>query len=147
MDDSRRLMRASQEFFLRSAALLARLYPSDLTRGLILIAINSGNTGHLMDDPELDRRYGGDVAVPDEHRRPVSRLAVANSLGIPYETARRHINALVADGWCVEISGRGVLIAAERLESQLMCGLRAENAVNLRRLLRRVGVEARQPAA
>src|SRR6185312_1431362 len=122
MDDSRRLMRASQEFFLRSAALLARLYPSDLTRGLILIAINSGNTGHLMDDPELDRRYGGEgVAVPDEHRRPVSRLAVANSLGIPYETARRHINALVSDGWCVEVAGRGVVIAADRLESPQMC--------------------------
>ena len=142
MDDSRRLARASQEFFLRSAVLLARAFPNDLIRGVIWVAINSGNTGHLMDDAALDRQFGDEgTPTPEDIRRPVSRLAVANSLSMPYETARRHINALVRDGWCVEVPGKGVLVNADKIEEPVLRELRRANAMNIRRFLKRLGPE------
>ena len=50
------------------------------------------NVAHLSADPALSRRYGAiDQPEPFEIKRPISRNAVALSLGLSYETARRRI--------------------------------------------------------
>ncbi|MGA0604224.1 hypothetical protein ACO2Q3_26210 [Caulobacter sp. KR2-114] len=138
-EDPRAIMRATQELFLRSALLLAQQFDNDFTRALIWLAIDCASTGFVMDDPQL----GPDLArrgegVPDVLRRPISRLAVAQSLGIPYETCRRHITRLLDDGWCVEVDGRGVMVPAARMAGPAMNAVRDANAANVRRFLKRL---------
>jgi hypothetical protein len=67
--------------------------------------------------PELQRAYATlDCPPPDELRRPVSISAIANSLRIPFETARRRIAALVELG-IVKSAPRGVIIPMGPLNS------------------------------
>ena len=107
----RMLARAGTEYFLRTVMLLSEVFDGDLTRAVVFLTINAANTGYLLDDPELDRRFAEEeVYVPDEMRRPITRTAVSNAARIPFETARRHCNALVAAGWCKDLGPRGLRI-------------------------------------
>jgi hypothetical protein len=134
-------MRASEEFFLRCINLLNSIFPNDLLRGVIWIAIINANIYHLLDNPELGDAYAGeDTPPPDSERRPVSRAAIAQSLGLPLETCRRHINQMVHDGLCVEVEG-GVIVPATRLSSPQANQANQQNMVNLRRFLQRLGVK------
>jgi hypothetical protein len=133
---SRLLMRAGQEYMLHSLVLIGRHFNGDFTRGAIYLAINSASTGYLMDDPDLKSAFATEeYDVPSELRRPISRLAISNILGIPFETVRRHCKALIADGWCVEM-GRGLITA--KLTGPEFALTRAQNVAHLRRLLRRL---------
>jgi hypothetical protein len=69
---------------------------------VLLMAINQANIAPLTRDPAARSRYGAlENAAPDEERRPVSVRAVAASMQLPYETARRNIRRLEAHGACV----------------------------------------------
>jgi hypothetical protein len=136
------LMRAGTEYFLRTVMLLSEMFEGDLTRAVVFLTINAANTGYLLDDPELDRHFASeDAYVPDEVRRPITRTAVSNAARIPFETARRHCNALIADGWCKDLGPRGLIVNIERRDDPRTQRLRGANAMNLRRLLRRVGAD------
>ena len=77
---------------------------------LLVLAINQANIAPLRRDPEARAKYGKlDAAAPDEARRPVSINAVAASLGLPFETVRRRIRRLVAEGVCTEAAA-GVIV-------------------------------------
>jgi hypothetical protein len=89
----------------------------DVVDGLIMAAISQANVAQITRDPGLQRRYATlDAAPPDELRRPVSINAVANSLRIPFETARRRIAALEEAG-AVQRAQRGVFIPTAALVS------------------------------
>lgn len=89
----------------------------DVIDGLLLAAISQANVAQITRDPELQRRYARlDQPPPDELRRPVSINAVANSLRIPFETARRRVAALIEIG-AVQAVPRGVIIPAAPLSS------------------------------
>ena len=140
-DRSRHYMRASEEYFLRCIALLNSVFPNDLLRGVIWIAIIHANIYHLLDNPDLGEAFASEEAPPpDAERRPVSRAAIAQSLGLPLETCRRHINQMVQDGLCVEVDG-GVIVPAAQLSSPVALRANQQNVVNLRRLLQRIGVK------
>ncbi len=80
------------------------------TDALLVLAINQANIAPLTRDPQARSLYGGlDSPAPDERRRPVSVSAVAASLRLPFETARRRVRKLEAQGVCVE-SGGGVIV-------------------------------------
>jgi DNA-binding Lrp family transcriptional regulator len=82
---------------------------------LLIMAINQANIAPLTRDPEARDRYGAlDSPAPDELRRPVSVRAVAASMRLPYETARRNIRRLEQRGVC-SVSGAGVVVPAEFL--------------------------------
>src|SRR6185312_7555256 len=101
---ARAAFRLSIQYLLRSLWVSPedRTEDNPLTR-IVLYGIIAGNQGHL-DDPNSPSPYSAlDVAVPDELRRPVSTLAVANSLGLPYETTRRHVQKLIALGRCQRV--------------------------------------------
>lgn len=69
---------------------------------VLLMAINQANIAPLTRDPAARSRYGAlENAAPDAERRPVSVRAVAASMRLPYETARRNIRRLEAQGACV----------------------------------------------
>jgi len=77
---------------------------------VLLMAINQANIAALTRDPAARSRYGAlENAAPDEERRPVSVRAVAASMQLPYETARRNVRRLAAKGACV-IGELGVIV-------------------------------------
>lgn len=86
-----------------------------LLESLITAAIIDANLGHLNGQETFDLS-NADEPVPDEVRRPVSVNAIAQSLRIPFETVRRRIGALAAEGVC-RISPKGVIIPAEVLST------------------------------
>lgn len=89
----------------------------ELLDALIMAAIVQANIAPIVRDARLQQAYAGyDEGVPDGLRRPVSMNAVAHSLQLPYETVRRHITRLVAEGVC-ELGPRGAIVSAEVLES------------------------------
>jgi DNA-binding IclR family transcriptional regulator len=77
---------------------------------LLLMAINQANIAPLTRDPAARSRYGAlEAPAPDAERRPVSVRAVAASMQLPYETARRNIRGLEARGVCV-VTEAGVVV-------------------------------------
>lgn len=84
---------------------------------LLMMAINQANIAPLTRDPAARSRYGAlEAPAPDAERRPVSVRAVAASMRLPYETARRNIKRLEPRGVCVT-GEAGVLVPAAFLVS------------------------------
>jgi hypothetical protein len=127
--------RASFQFVLRSLHMVAR-EGGDLMTGIVLYGVAAGNVGHLDQDPNNPSPYGSIENIPpDDARRPVSVLGVANSLGLPYETTRRYVNVLMKTGQCVRVKGGiiapGAVSRGPEEERDLL-----DNVANLRRLYR-----------
>ncbi|WP_374471740.1 hypothetical protein [Phenylobacterium sp.] len=73
--------------------------PLDLVDALIMLAVTQANVEPVLRDPGLNRRYATyDSPPPEAIRRPISINAVAQSLGIPFETARRRVARLALVG-------------------------------------------------
>lgn len=69
--------------------------PLDFTDAVILMAVTQANVEPVLRDPALNREFAAyDQPPPDELRRPISINAVAQSLGIPFETVRRRVTRL-----------------------------------------------------
>lgn len=87
--------------FLRDVANISR-DGGDLLEPLVFAAIVQANQAALRNDPEVRRRYGDSgEAIPDALRRPISINAIAQSLRLPFETARRKVRQLEARGDCI----------------------------------------------
>jgi hypothetical protein len=85
-------------------------YRGNVLDAVIRAAVGQANLGHLLRDPEANRRYASlEDDPPDEVRRPVSISALAVSLGAPFETVRRRMIGLCADGYCRQVPG-GVIL-------------------------------------
>jgi hypothetical protein len=94
---------------------LAGLSPLD---ALLVLAVNQANIAPLTRDPAARQAYGAlEHAAPDGARRPASVNAMANSLGIPFETTRRRLKRLEAQGVCMILPGAGVVIPEAFLTS------------------------------
>jgi hypothetical protein len=113
---------------IRVAARLANGFALDLVKlggfgrdvidGLLLCAISAANVAQITRDPVLQRTYATlDQPPPDELRRPVSISAIANSLRLPFETARRRISALGDLGVVVTAPRGGVIVPKGPLNS------------------------------
>lgn len=139
----RTAVRLSTDYFLRSAQLMSSHANGGLLTAVILRAIVAANTGHLDDDPETSARYASlDSVPPDELRRPVSVLSLSQSLGLPFETTRRHVNKLTQAGFCKRVAG-GVVTPAATMRGPAEDQALLANMANLGRLfraLKRVGV-------
>jgi len=137
-------IRLSTEYILRSIDLMTKVVGGDLVKGLIFLAIVQANTQHMLTDEHLAQAYSeADEMPPDDNRRPVSVHALSVSLGIPYETTRRYVNKLLADGYCQRVR-RGLVVPGDVLLRPEMVAALKRNFANLQRLtsgLRRSGVE------
>jgi hypothetical protein len=128
--------RLATEHFLRSARGLSDQTGRDLFKGLILRAILAANIGHIDQQPETSARYAAlDQIPPDELLRPVSVLAIAGSLGLPYETTRRYVGALIAEGACARVRG-GIVASPTTLVGPDAEQAMLANLANVRRLVR-----------
>ena len=81
-------------------------FGGDIVKGLIFTAIWAANVKHITNTAPAAHR----AILTDEHRLPVNVLAISDSLRLPYETVRRHADALVKDGRCVRNGRQGLMI-------------------------------------
>lgn len=89
----------------------------DLLDAVVAVSIVQSNVARVHADAEKDRRYeGGETLPPEESRQPVSVKAVANMLGLPFETVRRRIERLCARGVCARRRA-GVVVPTTWLDS------------------------------
>src|SRR6185437_12016343 len=102
---ARVLARLSGGYLLRTLRLLIDTY-GDIRDGILASTIVTANTAHL------DVRQGDgwlyasvDKSPPDDMRRPISIARLAESLGLPFETARRQVHRLTDAGVCVRVRG------------------------------------------
>ena len=63
-------------------------------------------------------------AAPDDRGGGISVNAISHSMARPFETARRHVNALIEDGLCTRTSA-GVLVSPALLNEPEIAGLLA----------------------
>jgi DNA-binding transcriptional regulator YhcF (GntR family) len=87
---------------------LRKFAGGDLMKGLVFTAIWTANVKHVT-----NTSAAGDRAIlQDSQRLPVSALAMARSLRLPYETVRRHADALLKEGQCVRVGRKGLVVMA-----------------------------------
>lgn len=128
----RTLSRLAGEYALREVdALMEAL--GDLVDSLIALTVFCANVETLPDD-----QRGGDTLelkdmVDDGLRRPIPVTGVASRLGLPPETARRHVAALLARGTCKRVRG-GLIVPAEVFVRPHVQAALVGNATNLQRL-------------
>jgi predicted transcriptional regulator len=105
----RAVLRAGTALFLRAIDNITTFAGGDLRSGLVFVAIWTANMRQVTHS-SANLEYG-DTSPPDELLRPISVLALSESLCIPYETTRRHVEKLAEAGLCIR-DGRGVKVAA-----------------------------------
>lgn len=132
----RLVARLTQEFLLRSLMAAAELHGGDIVRTIVCLTIIAANTSHLNASHGTTSRFDDmDNVPPDSERRPISVLALSKSLGMPFETTRRHVNALIAAGYCVRVSG-GLIVPAAVIASAENTRLLLFAVANARRFAR-----------
>jgi len=118
MGAERLAVRVGVEYVLRFAERLAAI-AGDVGQGLVLLAILHHNYAPVFSDPVLARRHGGlSDPPPDDLLAPISVLALAKTLGQPFETTRRQVNRLIRGRRCVRIPG-GVIVSAQAMRTAL----------------------------
>ena len=95
------------ESVLRLFRLITDHYGGDLESFVVYLAVvSAAGTSRLLRSPELRERYGTETPLPTELMTPISRRAISESVGLPRETVRRKIAALIEQGHLEEANGR-----------------------------------------
>lgn len=131
---AREVGRQAGDYILRALELLREVADGDIFDSLLTLAIVQVNLGQMA--PGGHAPYGATAySPPDSLRRPASVMAVATTLGMPYETVRRKIRDLVQRGVCQRVRG-GVIIPQRVLATPRQAAALAANLANMRRLYR-----------
>ncbi|OHB38501.1 MAG: hypothetical protein A2882_06225 [Phenylobacterium sp. RIFCSPHIGHO2_01_FULL_70_10] len=116
-DVSRLVMLFSIPHFLRGIRRMGYFGSGDALSAVLVLSIIEANLRHIARDPVLALRHAApDNPPPDEIRRPISVRALAASLRIPYDTARRRVAELEARDQCARTAG-GVYVPARALQT------------------------------
>ena len=147
MDDPanlRTISRLTSEYLIALAAEMIKATGRDPVDMLILNAISAANVAHLKDKPAITEPYrAAETPLPLELKRAIPSLTIAESLGLPRETCRRRVAALVKDGLLIRRKG-GLVAVQERADPAQILRLAQVNAQLFRRLIRQMkqnGVE------
>jgi hypothetical protein len=141
----RAVSRLAGSYVLRIVELLGsagNLAEGDLVDALILLEVFRSNVEHVPPDQRGGEGFETGDMIRDDQRRPVAVSALAHKVGLPLETVRRRVAALMARGACRRVSG-GLIVPAEVLANPVLHRSLAGNAANLARLfgsLSRLGV-------
>ncbi len=135
-ETARQAARITSAFVLRALKLITDLHEGDMLTAIVAQAIIAANTSHLdMRTGDGPRFAGLAAAPPDEARRPVSVLALSKSLGLPFETTRRHVKKLVEAGRCARVHG-GVIVPTSAIEHPAVIAATRTHATYVRGMLR-----------
>lgn len=119
----RRVARLSIEYFLAGLEKIEGALGADTVNAVLFLTINRLNLAPLFEDPELALRQSATGGVaPDDLRRPVTTYALARTVGLPYETTRRHVARLVDGGWCERAAGNALIVPGRVLKIPAMEG-------------------------
>jgi len=109
VDVRRQILRLTTNMFLEAVEILMARIGLDLIHTLLYITVIQANVRHISEDPDVAANYSGLRDIPpDDERRPVSVYAVAREMGLPYETARRHIRQMTDAGLLARDRNGGV---------------------------------------
>jgi len=108
----RAVVRVGSEFLMRGIDSMIKSQGDDLIAALIFTAIWTTNVRHITQSPANIEFGGPNDIPPDAQRRPVSVQAVANQLGIPYETVRRYVQKMIKAGDCIRVGKHGLIVPA-----------------------------------
>ena len=103
--------RTSNIYFLR---MMEHLLPrfANLSQAFIVLAVVRVNTAAFPDTLRGGEGLEPEHFVPDSYRKPARASEVAALLGVPAETARRNLAALVAGGFCQRLKDGYIVPAA-----------------------------------
>jgi len=108
---SRQVMALSIDFLLKTVDIVTRSMDGEPVTAVVYLAISQANLRAVFEAEGEDLRYAAFVNNPDDAvRTPVSVLAVARDLDLPYETTRRHVGKLQSRGLCRRATDGGVVI-------------------------------------
>ena len=128
----RTAVRLGSQFVLRAIEVLMRTQ-GDAMKVLILLQVFVSNTEGFTTDMAGGSTYEAPDMIPDKLRRPVRTSTLSRLLGLPQETVRRHVDALVESDSLARVQG-GVIVSAESLaRTRVRSGI-AENIANMQRL-------------
>lgn len=127
----RAVARISGVYILRLVEALGLI--GDMTDALIVLEVFRSNMEHLPLEPTGGEGFSIDDLPVDSLRRPISAARLAERLGFPPETVRRHLSPLVERGLCARVKG-GLIVPAEALTRPNLRAALAANASNLHRL-------------
>ena len=137
------------DYVLRMIREVTTTFDGDVMSGLIFLAAIRANGQHLAEPVQQD--FSSKVGViPDEARRPASAKSIADSLGLPYETVRRRLVGLCADGWCLRVPGQGYVVPEEVLLRADSLAVMARNHANFQMMFTRAlraGLDLQSQAA
>lgn len=138
------ISRVSMDYVVSMYSAILRGSPHDPIDTLVLSTVAVANVAHLNADKTQSQLYAGlDSPEPMDIKRPISRNAVALSLGLSYETTRRRVQRLLEAGALIEVEG-GLIGANEQVNPEVVRAMAEQNAILLRRLVRQLrdqGVE------
>jgi hypothetical protein len=136
---SRALGFYSVEYLLRTLRNLGPAFDYDYELMIIALSVTMGNVQHLVNSPEQLRPYEDlTTLIPAELQRPVTRLAITRATGLPRETVRRKVAALVEAGVLVKDDRGGVRLTPGALFNEKFAGAVGQNDADVRRLVRLV---------
>jgi DNA-binding transcriptional ArsR family regulator len=104
-DRPRQLARLGASLFVETVSIIVEAFDKDLVTALTFLAISRQNLRQLTDGWAA-RGVGRE---PDRTRQPASTRALSATIGIPYETVRRHLRKLRQAGLC-EVGPAGAVI-------------------------------------
>lgn len=111
---ARQVIALSIDYLLKTIAVVTRSIDGEVISAVVYLAISQANLRALFGDPAQNLRHAAFPANPsDIERQPVSVLAVARELDLPYETTRRHVGKLQSSGFCRREPDGGVIIPSD----------------------------------
>ena len=102
------------------------IHENDFVRGLIFITVMAMNVERITHDPSEAWRFAdAQTAPPDTMRMPVTVRAVADRVGLPYETTRQHMIRLADIGRAQRVDGGFIIpLAVAQDPVNLQSGLK-----------------------
>jgi len=133
---SRSLGFYSVEYVLRFLRNVGPLFDFDYERMIIAFSVALSNVQALMASDAIADFPSLDSIIPAELQAPVTRSAIARSCGLPRETVRRKVKAMIGSGVLISDTRGGLRLTPGIFATEAFSRVVELNEADVRRLLR-----------